>query len=171
MPLFKKGDLSIVGNYRPISLTSTLCKVTETIIKDNLLSHVISNNIINHNQHGFIPGRFTCSQLLETQYDWCSGLDEGCIYDVLMIDLRKAFDVAPHNKLITKLHKLGVCKQTLQWLIAFLFDRRQCVCLNSACSTSSYVTSGIIQGSVLGPFLFTIYINDLPAQSPDCEIM
>ena len=69
MPLFKKGDPSIVGNYRPISLTSTLCKVMETIIKDNLLSHAIANNIINHNQHGFILGRSTCSQLLETQYD------------------------------------------------------------------------------------------------------
>ena len=61
MPLFKKGDPSVVGNYRPISLTSTLYKVMETIIKDNLLSHAISNNIINHNQHGFTPGRFTCS--------------------------------------------------------------------------------------------------------------
>ena len=171
MPLFKKGDPSIVGSYRPISLTSTLCKVMETIIKDNLLSHAISNKIINHNQHGFIPGRSTCSQLLETQYDWCSGLDEGDIYDVIMIDFRKAFDVVPYNKLITKLHKLGVCKQTIQWLIAFLYDRKQCVCLNSACSTSSYVTSGVIQGSVLGPLLFTMYINDLPAQCPDCEIM
>ena len=148
MPLFKKGDPSIVGNYRPISLISTLCKVMETIIKDNLLSHAISNNIINHNQHGFIPGRSTCSQLFEAQYDWCSGLDEGGIYDVIMIDFRKAFDVVSHYKLITKLHKLGVCKQTLQWLIAFFSDRRQCVCLNSACSTSSYVTSGVIQGSV-----------------------
>ena len=92
-------------------------------------------------------------------------------YDIIMIDFRKAFDVVPHNKLITKLHKLGLCKQTLQWLIAFLSDRRQCVCLNSACSTSSYVTSGVIQGSVLGLLLFTIYINDLPARCPDCEIM
>ena len=164
MPLFKKGDPSVVGNYRPISLTSTLCKVMETIIKDNLLSHAISNNIINHNQHGFIPGRSTCSQLLETQYDWCSGLDEGGIYDVIMIDFGKASNVIPHNKLITKLHKLDVCKQTLQWLIAFLSDRRQCICLNSACSTSSYVTSGVIQGSVLSPLLFTMYINNLPAQ-------
>ena len=79
-----------------------------------------------------------------------------------MIDFRKAFDVVPHNKLITKLHKLGVYKQTLQWLIAFLSDRRQCVCLNSAYSTSSYITSGVIQGSELGPLLFTMYINDLP---------
>ena len=95
LPLFKKVDPSIVGNYRPISLTSTLCKVMETIIKDNLLSHDISNNIINHYQHGFILGRSTCSQLLETQYDWCSGLDEGGIYDVIMIDFRNAFSVVP----------------------------------------------------------------------------
>ena len=88
-----------------------------------------------------------------------------------MIDFRKAFDVVPHNKLITKLHKLGICKHTLLWLIAFLFDRRQCVCLNSAYSTSSFVTRGVIQGSVFGPLLFTMYIKDLPAQCPYCEIM
>ena len=68
------------------------------------------------------------------------------------------------------MHNLGVCKQTLQWLIAFLSDRRQCVCLNSAYSTSSCVTNGVIQGNVLGPLLFTIYINDLLAQCLYCEI-
>ena len=65
----------------------------ETIIKDNLLSHTLSNNTINHNQHDFIPGKSTCSQLLETQYDWCSGLDESSIYDFIMTDFRKAFAV------------------------------------------------------------------------------
>ena len=69
------------------------------------------------------------------------------------------------------MYKVSVFKQTLQWLLALLSDRRQRVCLNSACSTSSYVTSGVIQGSVLGPLLFTMYINDLPAQCPNCEIM
>ena len=74
----------------------------------------MSNNIINHNQHGFIPGRSLCSQLLETQYDWCSGFEEGSMYDVIMIDFRKAFImVVPYNKLINKLHNLGVCKQTM----------------------------------------------------------
>ena len=174
MPLFKKGNPSIVGNYRLILLTSTLCKVMKTIIKNNLLSHSISKNMINHNQHGFIPGRSTCSQLLETKYDWCSGRDEGGIYDVIMIDCRKAFDVVPNNKLVAKLHKLGVCKQTLQWLMTFLSDRKQCVCLNSACSTSSYVTIGIIQGSVLGPLTkFTISspaTNNLCQWARDCEL-
>ena len=79
MPLCKKGDPRIVGNYRPILLTSTRCKVMETIIKDNLLSHAIYSNIINHNQHGFFPERSTCSQLLETQYDCCSSLCGGSI--------------------------------------------------------------------------------------------
>ena len=99
----KKSDPSIVGNYKPISQTSFLCKAMETIIKDNLLSHAITNNIISHNQRGFIPGKSTCSQLLETHYDWCSGLDEGGMYDVIMIDLHKAFDVVLHDKLITKI--------------------------------------------------------------------
>ena len=86
MSLLKKGDPSIVGNYRPISLTSTLCKIMGKIIKDYLLCHAIFNNIINHNQHGFIPGKFPCFQLLETQCDWYSGFDEGSTYNVIMID-------------------------------------------------------------------------------------
>ena len=118
-PLFKKNDPSNVSNYRPISLTSALCKVMETIVKDNLIKFAVSHKILNENQHGFVPGKSTCSQLLEALYDWTSGLDVGDIYDVVTIDFRKAFDVIPHDILVHKLIAVGVCEQSVRWIASF----------------------------------------------------
>jgi len=169
-PLFKKGNPSITSNYRPISLTCTLCKVMETIIKDNLLHFALSNSIIAPNQYGFLPNRSTCSQMLDCNYEWRQALDNNNSVDVIFIDFSKAFDVVPHAKLIHKLAQMGICDQTLKWLQAFLAERRQVVDINGTISAPGAVTSGVVQGSVVGPILFVLYINDLPAACRDCII-
>ena len=97
---FKKGNPSVVSNYRPISLTSTLGKIMKTINNDHLMQFALSHNIISSNQHGFVQNRSTCMQLLECHYDWSSGLDQCGIFDVILIDFCKAFDVVPHDMLI-----------------------------------------------------------------------
>ena len=98
--------------------------------RHNSYEILITHNLINSNEHSFIYGKSTCSQLLETQYDWCFEMDEvkmdeGDIFDVITIDFRKAFDVVSHNRLVSKLGDLGVCRQTLLWLAAFRSDRQQ----------------------------------------------
>ena len=149
-PLFQKGDLRLTSNYRPISLTSTLCKIMESIVKDNIIAFALSHNIITSSQHGFMPRRSTCSQLLETHNEWFFGVDEGGMFDVITIDFRKAFDVVPHLKFLSKVSNIGVCEQAVLWLVSFLSGRRQCVPLNNSISSHANVSSGIIQGSVLG---------------------
>ena len=99
----------------------------ETIAKDNLMKFAVSHKILNENQHGFVPGKSTCPQLLEAQYDWTSGLDMGDIYDVVTIDFRKTFDVIPHDILVHKLIAVGICEQSVRWIASFLSSRKQCV--------------------------------------------
>ena len=121
-------------------------------------------------QHGFIPQRSTCTQMLDYRYDWCKALDKGDKVDVVLIDFSKAFDVVPHFLLLNKLISLGVCSQTVKWLLEFLSDRHQVVDVNGARSITADVTSGVIQVSVVGPVLFVLYINDLPSACPGCTI-
>ena len=130
----------------------------------------LTNNIIINNQHSFIPQRSTCTQMLDCSYDWYNALDKSDKVDVVLIDFSKAFDVVPHSLLLNKLISLGVCSQTVKWLLEFLSDRHQVVDINGARSTSADVTSGINQGSVVGPVLLVLYINDLPFACPGCTI-
>ena len=124
-PLHKKGDASQVSNFRPISLTCTLCKVMESMINSNLQCFSSANSLIGHSQHGFLPGRSARTQLLESQLQWRMAQDNGVVTDVILIDFSKAFDVVPHHKLIRKLASLGVCAPTLHWISAFLSSKTQ----------------------------------------------
>ena len=161
-PIFKKGNRHELGNYRPVSLTSIVSKVMESIMKKDIMDHLISQGLLSKYQFGFIPGRSCESQMLFCLDMWSKYLDEGLAVDIVYTDFQKAFDAVPHQRLLNKLEAYGLGPKVVEWVKGFLCGRLQSVSINGTMSTWKKVTSGIPQGTVMGPLCFLMYINDLP---------
>jgi hypothetical protein len=160
--IYKKGVKTDMGNYRPVSLTSIVCKVMESLLRDHIMSYLTINKLISNRQYGFMKGRSTAMQMLHMLDKWTEYLESGGQIDTIYTDFEKAFDKVPHRRLMNKLRTFGLNPKIVQWMKSFLMDRKQCVRVNGKYSRWMPVISGIPQGTILGPLMFLVYINDMP---------
>ncbi|MCG7883757.1 MAG: reverse transcriptase family protein [Candidatus Thiodiazotropha endolucinida] len=167
-PLYKKDDPSLVSNYRPISLLSAVGKTMEKIVHKHIFNYFEDNNIITCLQSGFVPGDSTVNQLVDIYNTFCKALDDGLEVRAIFCDISKAFDRVWHKGLLFKLKRAGINGLLLDWLEDYLSDRKQRVVIPGGSSQWEYIKAGVPQGSILGPLLFLLYINDVVQNVQSC---
>ena len=161
VPIHKGDSRGEAKNYRPVALTSHIIKIFEKVLRNNIVSHMEENNLLNPGQHGFRAGRSCLSQLLSHVETITKILEDGDNVDVIYLDFSKAFDKVDFLVTLRKIKHLGISGNIGKWIYSFLTGRTQCVIVNGMRSDVSVVKSGVPQGSVLGPLLFLILLGDI----------
>ena len=161
IPIFEAGDAKLVSNYRPISVLPTFSKIAEGLVYIRLENYIIENAILHQNQFGFRSKLSTCMALLELIDKLSRSIDDRQLTIGVFVDLAKAFDTVNHQVLLAKLEHYGIRGTALNWFRSYLSNRKQFVLINNFKSELKNINCGVPQGSILGPILFLLYINDL----------
>ena len=161
-PIHKKGPTENKGNYRPISVLCALSKILERHVHDSLYTYLMSHNMLHDGQSGFCAKHSCETALNHMVHTWASAIDKGLVNGVVLLNLRKAFNLVNRTILLDKLSIYGCSQQSMQWFSSYLSERKQFVLFKGEQSELSEITTGVPQGSILGPLFFIVLMNDMP---------
>ena len=169
-PLFKDGSTSDLCNYRPISVLPVISKVLEWLAHNRLYQYMMDHGSLLPSQSGFRKGHSTSTCLVEFMQNLYDNKSKGRAVGVLFLDLKKAFDTMDHTILVSKLSHLGLSNNVLYWVESYLLGRSQVTIVNNVLSACGNLECGVLQGSILGPLFFILYVTSLPDMLPDSNV-